>query len=566
MDSPRSLAIFIAIIILAIFYTDIVRWVRPEPVANNAQQSNAGGPPPSANATAGASSATTGIVTNQSPAAAVSNPAASGAIASQQLPANFVARDIVVDTDLYNATFTTAGARLKSFRLKHYRQTVAPESPGYEMVEQKNRRPMGVVIERGDSQISDQGLGYTTDAPGKIAMGADGSSTVTFTAETSDGLKITKTFNFRNGTYVFDLAAMLGDKTAGVTALGLTMSQGLTNRVGWRDIPEIQADIDGKVIGEDQKALLKGAAPVSGNIAFAGFGDRYFLAAFIPEKPIDGSLQMSYAGDEADAIMLFPGALEATSAVYVGPKELGLLEAASPALSKAINFGWTGILALIFLRALQLLHVVAPNYGVDIILVTVAIRLVMLPMSIKSQRSMMRLQRLQPQVQKIRDKFKDDSTRLNREMMELYKRNHVNPLGGCLPMIVQLPVFFGLYEALLNAVELRHAPFIGWIRDLSAPDCFPISSMPKLPFMDCHGLPVLVILMGASTLLQQYMTPASPDPNQQRMMMLMPLMFIVLFVNLPAGLSLYYFASNVLGIIQQFVLNREFRQFTPVTA
>ncbi len=557
MDSPRSLAIFIAIIILAIFYTDIVRWVRPEPVANNAQQGNAGGPPPSA---------TTGIVTNQSPAAAVSNPAAIGAIASPQLPANFVARDIVVDTDLYNATFTTAGARLKSFRLKHYRQTVAPDSPGYEMVEQKSRRPMGVVIERGDSQISDQGLGYTTDAPAKIAMGADGSSTVTFTAETSDGLKITKTFSFRNGTYVFDLAAGRGPQTAGGTALGLTMRPGLTNRVGWRDIPEIQADIDGKVIGEDQKALLKGAAPVSGNIAFAGFGDRYFLAAFIPEKPIDGSLEMSYAGDEADAIMLFPGALEATSAVYVGPKELGLLEAASPALSKAINFGWTGILALIFLRALQLLHVVAPNYGVDIILVTVAIRLVMLPMSIKSQRSMMRLQRLQPQVQKIRDKFKDDSTRLNREMMELYKRNHVNPLGGCLPMIVQLPVFFGLYEALLNAVELRHAPFIGWIRDLSAPDCFPISSMPKLPFMDCHGLPVLVILMGASTLLQQYMAPASPDPNQQRMMMLMPLMFIVLFVNLPAGLSLYYFASNVLGIIQQFVLNREFRQFTPVTA
>jgi YidC/Oxa1 family membrane protein insertase len=176
------------------------------------------------------------------------------------------------------------------------------------------------------------------------------------------------------------------------------------------------------------------------------------------------------------------------------------------------------------------------------------------------------MQRLAPQVEKIRAKFKDDSTALNREMMELYKRNHVNPLGGCLPTAIQFPILYGLYEALLNSVELRHAPFIFWIRDLSAPDCLPIAWMPKVPGIDCHGLPIVVLLMGVSTFAQQWMMPKAGDPNQQKMMMWMPIFFTVLFIALPAGLSLYYFASNVLGIIQQFFLNREFKQYTPVAA
>ena len=196
---------------------------------------------------------------------------------------------------------------------------------------------------------------------------------------------------------------------------------------------------------------------------------------------------------------------------------------------------------------------------------TLGLRILMLPMSIKGQRSMIRMQRLQPQMERLRAQFKDDSERLNKEMVDLYKRNHVNPVGGCAPMIIQLPVFIGLYEALLNAVDLRHAPFIFWMKDLSAPDCFPIAWMPKLPFMHCQGIPVLVLLMGLSAYLQQAMTPTQPDPNQQRMMMLSPIIFTIFFVNFPAGLSLYYFASNMLGVIQQFVLNREFKQAAPAS-
>jgi YidC/Oxa1 family membrane protein insertase len=249
----------------------------------------------------------------------------------------------------------------------------------------------------------------------------------------------------------------------------------------------------------------------------------------------------------------------------MGPKLLEALDAANPALHKAIDFGWAGILALVFLRTLKLFHLVAPNYGVDIILVTVALRIAFLPISIKSQRSMMKMQRLQPQMERLREKYKDNNEQLQKEMVDLYKRNHVNPLGGCAPMALQLPIFIGLYEALLNSIELRHAPFIGWINDLSTPDCLHLSWLPQLPMLHCHGLPVLVLLMGLSSFAQQYMTPTSPDPSQQRMMMLTPLIFTIMLINFPAGLSLYYFSSNMLGVIQQFFLNREFKQYAPAT-
>ncbi len=206
-----------------------------------------------------------------------------------------------------------------------------------------------------------------------------------------------------------------------------------------------------------------------------------------------------------------------------------------------------------------------PNYGVAIILLTIVVRLATLPMSIKGQRSMMRMQRLQPQVERIREKFKNDSERLNREMVDLYRRNHVNPLGGCLPMAIQLPILYGLYEAFLNAFELRQAPFVGWIRDLSAPDCLTIPGLPAIPMTACHGIPVLVLVLAATSYLQQWLAPKQPDPNQQKMMMYMPLLFSVIFISLPAGLTLYYLSSNVLGILQQVFLNYEFQQGPPVT-
>jgi YidC/Oxa1 family membrane protein insertase len=575
LDSTRQIVIFVLLVVAAIFYADFIRWIRPPtpPLGHQAAQPAGGAPTSSAGPAAGApgeqsaagGGAASPVATAPTPEGGVPEPdSLTSATISLSPP-----RTIEVVTDLYNATFTTKGARLLSLRLKRYRESVNKESPLYEVVVQGERLPMGLIVSRGDKIFADVGVDYNVDAPtqSEVSPGAD--TTVTFTADTKEGLELSKRFTFRNGTYLYDIDAEVGGAASDVKAIGFTMSQPLIERASersYRDYPALEADVNGKVVNEYEKQLEKGLAPLEGDIAFAGIGDRYFFSAFIPKAPVKGELRMEYSRGEARAEMLFAGVLKASTAVYMGPKQLNLLEAASPNLSKAINFGWFGVLAIVFLRALQILHTVAPNYGWDIILLTIAVRLATLPASIKAQRSALRMQRLAPQVEKIRAKFKDDSTQLNREMMELYKRNHVNPLGGCLPTAIQFPILYGLYEALLNSIELRHAPFIFWIKDLSAPDCLSIAWMPKVPGIDCHGLPILVLLMGASTFLQQWMMPKAGDANQQKMMMWMPIFFTVLFIALPAGLSLYYFASNLLGIIQQFVLNREFKQYTPVAA
>jgi YidC/Oxa1 family membrane protein insertase len=474
---------------------------------------------------------------------------------------------IEVDTELYHATFTSHGGRLKSMRLKQYRETAASDSAPYEMVRAaaNDELPLGVMLDQDGKAADDRELDYSAAAPENLEIRDGQHASLQLEAHTADGGKIDKTFSFEGDRYVFDMEVTVNAPKPPLS-IGLAMMEPLTERgEGYYDIPALQADVADKVLNENEKSLKKGIPPMSGRIAFVGFGDRYFLNAFMPESPAIGTLAMEFLGTEASARLVFPSASTLKTRIYMGPKKLEALEAVSPTLTKSINFGWASILALAFLRVLKVFHVFVPNWGWDIILMTLGLRILMLPMSIKGQRSMIRMQRLQPQMERLRAQFKDDSERLNKEMVDLYKRNHVNPVGGCAPMIIQLPVFIGLYEALLNAVDLRHAPFMLWMKDLSAPDCFPIAAMPKLPFMHCQGIPVLVLLMGLSAYFQQAMTPTQPDPNQQRMMMLSPIIFTIFFVNFPAGLSLYYFASNVLGAIQQFVLNREFKQAAPAS-
>jgi YidC/Oxa1 family membrane protein insertase len=495
---------------------------------------------------------------------AVSAPGAAGSSAP---------RLIEVETDAFIAALNTRGGRLESLQLKKFRATAAGNSPLLELVTPAagGQLPLGLIADTRGGRLDDRNLDYQTDAPARVVLHGDERTTLNFSATVASGLKVAKTLEFDGNGYVFNLDATVSGPPGDVQAVGLNMSEPLTAHQGYYDIPEIQALVNDKTAVAAEKALRKGAPPLKGKITYAGFGDRYFLTVFLPRSPQEGTVAMDFNGSEASAAMLFApkaadGTMRVATQVYMGPKELTTLEKVNPELRRSIDFGWSGILALAFLRMLKIFHYIAPNYGIDIILLTVAIRVVFLPISIKSQRSMMRLQRLQPQVERMREKFKDDRDRLNREMVDLYKRNHVNPLGGCAPMLLQLPIFIGLYQALLNAVELRHAPFVGWIRDLSAPECLPIPHVPKFTFLPCGGIPVLVLLMGASTYLQQVMAPQSPDPSQQRMMMLMPLVFTIMFLNFPAGLTLYYFCSNALGIAQQYFLNREFKTLNPANA
>ncbi|MEJ2098029.1 MAG: membrane protein insertase YidC [Deltaproteobacteria bacterium] len=206
---------------------------------------------------------------------------------------------------------------------------------------------------------------------------------------------------------------------------------------------------------------------------------------------------------------------------------------------------------------MNFIYGIIPNYGIAIIILTVLTKMILWPLGSKSYKSMNAMKRLQPLMAEIREKYKNDKKLMNQELMALYKTYKINPMGGCLPMVLQIPVFFALYRMLYSAIELRHAPFFLWINDLSAPDRlfrFDFS----IPFMQPpYGIPVLTLVMGATMLLQQKMSPPPGDPTQAKMMMFMPIIFTVIFINFSSGLVLYWLVNNILSIAQQYYIQKK---------
>jgi YidC/Oxa1 family membrane protein insertase len=243
--------------------------------------------------------------------------------------------------------------------------------------------------------------------------------------------------------------------------------------------------------------------------------------------------------------------------VFFGPKSMKLLNTMGYDLKKAIRFGMFDFIAKPSLGFMKVIYSVRPNYGVAIIILTLLTKIILWPLGSKSYKSMNAMKRLQPLMTEIREKYKNDKKQMNQEMMGLYKKYKINPMGGCLPMVLQIPVFFALYRMLYQAIELRHAPFLLWINDLSAPDRLFNFSF-SIPFMQPpFGIPVLTLIMGATMLLQQKMSPPPGDPTQAKMMMFMPIIFTFIFINFSAGLVLYWLVNNVLSIAQQYYIQKK---------
>jgi YidC/Oxa1 family membrane protein insertase len=410
---------------------------------------------------------------------------------------------------------------------------------------------------------------YTASAPElTLTGGAEGQ--IVLTGRLPSGGTIEKTLRFKSGAYTIALVVNATDTPTPPTRIGVGWRHQLVaakhgdNQATYRGAVVLA---DKAVVHETADALASEPAPKTFEqpVGWAGYADHYFLAAVAPPDPLDARAVVS--GEEGGLQVLLSaappkdGPVEFT--IYAGPKDVEVLEASGHQFARAVDFGWFAFLAVPLLRLLKLFHVATRNYGVDIILLTILVKVLFIPLSNKSMKSMRDMQRLQPQMAKLREKFKDDRERLNKEMIELYRRHRVNPLGGCLPMLLQFPVFIGLYQALSGAIELRHAPFAFWIRDLSTHECYPWPG--QAMEIACNNfsilgvaIPILVILMGASMILQQWLTPSTGmDPAQQRMMMvLMPVMFTVMFVTFPSGLVLYWLVNNVLTIAQQWWTNR----------
>lgn len=298
----------------------------------------------------------------------------------------------------------------------------------------------------------------------------------------------------------------------------------------------------------------------SGSITWTAYEDNYFMTCVIPETGTSQTVRYLSADQDKVITEITENQLITPPAgqesyhykVYFGPKELKNLKASGFNLSKIVNFGWFDVLAKPMLYLLQFLYSFLYNYGWAIIITTLIVKLIFWPISHKGMKSMKTMQKLQPKMAKLREKYKNDKETLNKEMMQLYRTYKVNPVGGCLPLVVQIPVFVALYKVLLQTIELRHAPFMLWVNDLSAPERLYIGI--DIPVLG--GIPVLTLFMGFTMYLQQKLTPTTGDPTQAKIMKFLPVIFIFVFINFSAGLVLYMLVTNLLAIAQQYYINR----------
>jgi YidC/Oxa1 family membrane protein insertase len=305
------------------------------------------------------------------------------------------------------------------------------------------------------------------------------------------------------------------------------------------------AQTDGKSVFEKLESI-KGEVQYAGVIDWFGQSDKYFTATLISGDPglVIGKRTAApkEIGDLLTTALTVKEKPEArTFTLYAGPKSFTLLQTYGRGLEKMVDYGWFGVLAKPMFWLMKQFYSLTKNYGIAIILLTIVVRALLFYPSLKSATSMEEMKKIQPQITELREKYKKDPSKMNAEMMKLYKEHKVNPVGGCLPMLLQLPFFVALYNVLSVSIELRQAPFIPiWIKDLSVYD----------PYY------ILPILMGASMILTMKMTSTTPDPQQAKIMMFMNIAFIFMFAWLPAGLLLYITLSNILSIVQQLYVRK----------
>jgi YidC/Oxa1 family membrane protein insertase len=498
--------------------------------------------------------AATEVERGSTPATAAPAPPATPA--AQTLVGDTEAREIVFENEAVRATFSTRGGVLTSWRLKHYAENGAPLELIPANAPAASTKPFTLVTD-------DQGVnGVLAEAlfkPSATSLDATGApATLTLEFRDASGLSARKEFSFTpEKPYEMIFSANV---SRGGTPLHPTIAWGPalgTGRVssGMTYAPSPQPIYykDGSVARVDF-AEIPAHQQVEGPIGFGGVDDHYFLAAFVaPEQParlqyeaVPVSVPGSERGLHFVSWSVRPATADARLRFFAGPKDFNVLEKTDRDLVRAIHFGMFAWLVVPLLRGLNWVNGYIGNYGWSIIALTVIINLVMFPLRHKSVVSMRKMQEIQPEVKAIQDRYAklkmNDPARqkMNVELMNLYRERGVNPASGCVPMLLTLPVLFAFYAMLSVAIELRGAPFVGWIKDLSTYD----------PWF------VTPILMGATQFVQQKMTPATGDPTQQRIMLFMPLIFMTMFIWAPSGLVLYWTVSNLWAIGQQVITNR----------
>jgi YidC/Oxa1 family membrane protein insertase len=463
-----------------------------------------------------------------------------------------------VDTDLYRIEFSNQGGVIKSWVLKKYQDDAGKPLQLINPAAKDLPSPFSI-------ELNGQSLPFDPNKVLYLPKISDGGLSVEYNY--SDGrAAVHKSFTFRQDSYLADVkSSVLLNNTPVphfLTWRGGFGDQKVRNAASLEHTTHYDAS-NSKLITKTAKDAKNGPVTDAGNFTFGGMEDNFFASVALPLK--DEQLQirtfsdpLKPAGEEKDVPYAGEGIStgpENDFTLFTGPKDVDMLTKVNPKLGQIVDWGFFGIIAKPLFLWLNWVHDHwTNNYGWAIILVTLIINLALFPFRLQSLKSARKMQKLQPEIKKLNEKYKNlklsdpKKAEQNQEVMALYKREGVNPVGGCLPMLVQLPFFYAFYRVLNIAIELRHAPWL-WVVDLSSPETIPL-----------HLLPLILV---GTQFLSQRMTPAAGvDPAQQRMMMLMPLMFGFMFYYASAGLVLYWLTGNLVGIGQQLLINR----FMPTTA
>jgi len=489
-------------------------------------------------------------------------------------------KDIKVETDNYTAIFSTKGAALKSFQLKGYQkectectddiypkiknfvtgQKLPPKEKNKELIEvvtinESMPYPLAITFPESAAEVAADSV-YNADVSNLDLQSSKEKQRLVFSRIFNGKIQVEKIFTFNHDNFSIDLDI----KVTNLTNTPMTQIPHLS----WYQYVDPKQEEDsysheGPVTYVSKSIKRKKVSDIAADTSFGpdvswgGFEKKYFMAAIIPQDPALTSINMSKDSNNMVSIdlkrtksIIPPDQSGLFSyALFIGPKDYTLLKKQGISLEEAIEFDsfipglkWLSIALLFFVK---FLHQYLSNYGVAIIILTLLIKLIFWPLGNISYRSMKEMQKLQPKIEELKEKYKNDKNKIGQETMALYKSHKVNPMSGCLPILIQIPVFIGLYNTLLYAIELRHSPFFWWIQDLSAKDPYYITP----------------IIMGATQFIQQKMTPTVGDPMQAKIMLLMPIVFTFIFLNFPAGLVIYWLLNNVLSIGQQYYINKK---------
>lgn len=460
---------------------------------------------------------------------------------------------IRIETDLYRGEIDTVGGDLRRLVL---RQHLTDDKKSEYVLLDDGAAPLLYIAQTGliGNDLPNHRNVFTSDSDAYLMSDGSDELEVRLSWSNDAGLHVDKVYTFRRGSYAIDVRYEIVNGSESVITpsvyyqilhddksnQGSFMMPTFTGGAYYTDTDKFK-----KISFAD---MAKANLSKNSRDGWVGLVQHYFLGAWIPQEDIAREFYTKQLSTDVFSIgsvsplgQVAPGSKTVVPArLYAGPQIQSQLKAVAPGLEYAVDYGWLTIIAAPLFWVLSAIQKLVGNWGVSIILLTILIKLVFYPLSAASYRSMAHLRELTPRLQSMKEKFGDDRQKLQQAMMELYKTEKINPLGGCLPILVQIPVFIALYWVLLGSVEMRHAPFMLWIQDLSATD----------PYF------VLPILMGLTMIIQTKLNPKPTDPVQAKVMMIMPIVFSVFFFFFPAGLVLYWLVNNILSIAQQWHINR----------